>query len=242
MNRFALVMKFWTDGLENSDRVKNVNYTWKKLKELSEVLNSHGIKSTSFLYDFSPSKIIDDSIHISFPLGVYKKAEKTNIILNDITDYTHLFMFDCDTFFDKRDYTGLINLLKLLKENNLVTFDLGKLDSPDSFSILNGAEFNKEMNYRFAYSGDKELGPLAHGLKGNLGGVYIAPIKLLDEIGGFNNKFVGWGEEDGEIMERIRTKINPYDLISCRDFFPIHLSHFTDWSNPLYSNRYQNES
>lgn len=34
----AITMKFWTDGKESSDRIKNVKYTWDRLKHLSEFL------------------------------------------------------------------------------------------------------------------------------------------------------------------------------------------------------------
>lgn len=236
-------MKFWTDGQENSDRVRNVRHSWNMLKDLSLFLTENKVVNKSFIYDFSPEKIIEDSIHIPFPLGVYKKAEKTNIILDDIYNFTHLFMFDCDTFFDKKDYGKILNLLKNIHVKNVVTFDLGKLENQDTLDILNGSEFNNEtMNFRFAYSGDKSFGPLSHGTQGSLGGVYIAPIGILNEVGRFNEKFVGWGAEDGEVMDRIREKITPLDLISCRDFFPLHLSHFSDWSNPLYFKRFVDEN
>lgn len=239
----ALVMKFWTDGQENSDRIRNVRFTWNKLKDLSSFLSKNNIENKSFLYDFSPEKIIEDSIHIPFPLGVYKKAEKTNIILDDIYNFTHLFMFDCDTFFSELDYEKLIDLLNNLQLKNIITFDLGKLENEDTLKILSGEQFDKEkMNYRFAYSGDKSFGPLAHGLQGSLGGVYIVPIQQLNEVGRFNKKFVGWGEEDGEVMDRLRTKIKHEDIISCKEIFPIHLSHFSDWSNPLYFKRFADEN
>lgn len=236
-------MKFWTDGMENSDRIRNVRFTWDKLKDLSLFLTKNNLDNKCFLYDFSPNKIIEDSIHIPFPLGEYKKAEKTNIILKDIYNFTHLFMFDCDTFFSENVYEKLLVLLQKMNTKNIVTFDLGKLDNIDTLKVLQGTQFDEDkMNFSFAYSGNKSFGPLAHGIQGSLGGVYIAPMRILNEIGGFNKKFVGWGGEDGEIMDRIRTKISPEDLISCKNFFPIHLNHFTDWSNPLYFKSPSNEN
>lgn len=239
----ALVMKFWTDGRDDSDRLKNVHYTWNRLKELNNRLISNGIKSSVELFDFSPEQLIPDSTHIPYPLGEYKKSEKTNIILKKYSTYSHLFMFDCDTYFDDSDVDKLIGYLKNLHDGDILTFDLGKLDMQDTIQILNGGNFDKvNSNYSFAYSGNKSNGPLSNGHSGSLGGVYIADIPLLLSIGGFNESYVGWGGEDGEVLDRLHINNKPYKKIPIRDIFPIHLCHFSDWGNNLYSKRFKDES
>ena len=62
MNNILLVMKFWDDGQPDSTRIRNVNYTWVKLKELSKFLKENGILCEPKLYDFSPEKIIEESM------------------------------------------------------------------------------------------------------------------------------------------------------------------------------------
>lgn len=239
----AITMKFWTDGKESSDRIKNVKYTWGRLKHLSEFLKKNGIKTEVELFDFSPEKIMDESTHIPYPEGEYKKAEKTNIILKKYSNYTHLFMFDCDTYFNEEDYDILLSYIKSLNSGSIITFDLAKLSMENTIEILNGGKFSKELSdYSFAYSGDKINGPLSNGHSGSLGGVYIADIPLLLSVGGFNEDYVGWGGEDGEMMDRLYREKKIYTKVPMREVFPVHLCHYSDWSNNLYSKRFKNES
>ena len=95
----SINMKFWDDGQPNSTRIRNVNYSWNELKKLSFFLKKNNVNVSESLYDFSVTQLIPDSKHISYPLGEYKKAEKTNIILRDKKDYDFFMMMDCDTFF-----------------------------------------------------------------------------------------------------------------------------------------------
>jgi hypothetical protein len=241
MNNILLVMKFWDDGQPNSTRIRNVDYTWIKLKQLSKYLNENGIMCESKLYDFSPEKIIEDSIHIPYGLGEYKKSEKTNVILKENNEFNYVFMFDCDAFFLKSDNNKIFNILNNLESNRIVTFDLAKLDDVSSINVINRDEVDLNSDdFSYAYSGNKENGPLCCGHGGGLGGVYLCDISLIMDNGGFDESYVGWGGEDGDMMGRIMYSNKPYKQISTRDFAPFHLSHFTDWGSEKYNKRFIN--
>ncbi len=231
-------MKFWTDGQENSTRLRNVNFTWERLKDFNNFLKDNEIISDTKLYDFSPEKIIEDSIHIPYELGSYKKAEKTNKILELNDDYDFMFMFDCDAFFMKENYNQLLKLIDNLEYGDFITFDLAKLGEQESNQVITNQHMNLDFDWSYAYSGPKINGPLCCGHRGSLGGVYLSDIKLLINSGKFSETFVGWGGEDGDMIDKIHSSKNKFRQISVRDFAPIHLSHFSDWGNEKYSKRF----
>ena len=239
MSSISLNMKFWDDGQPDSTRIRNVIFSWKELKKLTNYLNSNGVTSVCSLYDFSPEKIISDATHISYPSGVYKKAEKTNIILRDKKNFDFFMMIDCDAFFYESDYDKLLELIKSLEKGDICTFDLAKLNDNVTEYIVDGAFIIENSDWSYAYSGAKENGPLRHH-SGGLGGVYISDTEILSKLGGFDEKYVGWGAEDGEMMNRIYCSGIQHKIKPTNNFAPFHLPHFSDWGNELYSQRFNN--
>jgi predicted glycosyltransferase involved in capsule biosynthesis len=240
MYSLSLNMKFWDDGQPDSTRIRNVKFSWNELKKFTSYLNNNGVKTNCSLYDFSPEKIIEDSIHITYPLGVYKKAEKTNIILKEQKDYDFFMMIDCDAFFHEDDYTNFLTLFKDLTKGDVITFDLAKLDSNINDYIINNEFKIDNADWSYAYSGNRKNGPL-NGYIGGLGGVYICDTNLLIELGGFDESYVGWGGEDGDMLSRIWSTTIPHQFKPIRNFSPFHLPHFSDWGNKLYNERFNNE-
>lgn len=234
-------MKFWEDGYPNSSRTRNTIFTWPQLKKLTNFLKDNSIICESKIYDFSPEKIIKDSIHIPYSLGEYKKSEKTNLILKQNNSFDFVFMFDSDAFFLESDYDKVLNILKNINYGDMVTFDLAKLEEKDvEFIITNGYVNVEDTNWSYAYSGNKEYGPLAHGHRGSLGGVYLCDIKLIIENGGFDENYIGWGGEDGDMVGRIYSSNKIFNHISINKFSPFHLPHFYDWSSEKYIKRFKN--
>jgi len=233
--KILLFSLFWTDGYVNSTRERNVKYVWLKIKELNDYFINNGINSECKLYDFSPNKLISDSIHIPYELGVYKKSEKLNKILSLNNTYDYIMMFDSDCFFIRKDYDRLVDIIKNLKRNEFVTFDCAKLFESDVDEILKTDNVDLDKtDWWFALSGEKNNGPLANGLKGNLGGVFIIKYEFLIAIGFFDEKFVTWGNEDCEIMTRIYDSRIIFEQIPIRDIFPFHLPHLIDLDNKNY--------
>lgn len=236
MNSISINMKFWHDGQENSTRVRNVNFTWPKVKELCSYLRDKNINCKENLYDFSPEKILDESVHISYPLSVYKKAEKTNIILRRNLNYDFFMMIDCDAFFNYEDFEKIFELLLNSEKGDIYTFDLAKLDNNAFNYIVNGQFDKTKSNWSYAYSGNKSLGPLWSHI-GGLGGVYICDTNILNNLGGFDESYEFWGGEDGEMLNRIVISKIPHKIKPIKTFSPFHLPHFTDWENKKYFNR-----
>lgn len=235
-------MKFWTDNQPDSTRLRNTNYCFPKLEMLANFLKQKGLNCISKIYDFSPEKIISVAEHRPYKLGEYKKAEKTNLIIKENLDCDYIFMFDTDTFFVESDYNSIYELLFNLPKKRIYTFDLAKLDENTILKIQNNEtiDFYSEP-FSYAYSGNKENGPLCHGTAGGLGGVYICDTSLIIENGGFDENYVGWGGEDGDMLGRIMYSGKPYDLKPVRTFAPFHLPHFCDWNNINYVKRFNDE-
>jgi hypothetical protein len=230
-------MKFWDDGRPNSTRIRNVIFCWDRLKKLNIFLKENGVVCDAFLYDFSPEKIIEDGTHISYPIGVYKKAEKTNIILKNQKSFDFMMMVDCDAFFDEADYPNLLETIKSLSLGDVVTFDLAKLKDNLQEYIQDNIFIRDKADWSYAYSGDRKNGPL-FSFYGSLGGVYICDVKLLLTLGGFDEKYKGWGGEDGDMFGRIQCSNLPHQIKSTRHFSPFHLPHFCDYHNPNYSKKF----
>lgn len=237
MCSLSLNMKFWDDGQPNSSRVRNVNFSWNQLKKLTTFLKQNEIICDAFLYDFSPTKIIQDAFHIPYPMSVYNKAEKTNIILNKQDNFDFMMMVDCDAFFDVSDYHLFLDVIKELNPGDIITFDLAKLNDNLNDYINNDVFIKDNADWSYAYSGHRENGPLHHHM-GSLGGVYISHSKLLLDLGGFDEKYKGWGGEDGDMMGRILSSQITHKIKSIRNFSPFHLPHFSDWGNINYSKRF----
>lgn len=237
MITISLNMKFWHDGFEDSTRLRNVIFCWDKLKDLNQYLLKHNICSVVNLYDFSEYRFMSEAKHISYPVGTYKKSEKTNIILKDQSDYQFFMMVDSDAFFDEEDFEKCLNLISLLKAGDVITFDLAKLEDNINQYLINNKFYKNKANWSYAYSGDKHNGPL-NGHMGGLGGVYICDTNLLLNLGGFDEKYIGWGGEDGDMLSRIMYSPIYSSITPIRSFAPYHLPHFADWGSSLYGRRF----
>jgi hypothetical protein len=71
---------------------------------------------------------------------------------------------------------------------------------------------------------------------GGLGGVYLIDTNLLTKLGGFDENYVNWGAEDGEMLSRIMYSGLKHTIVPTKNFSPFHLPHFIDRTNPFYLN------
>jgi len=236
-------IRFWTDGREQSDRVRNAKYCWEQLKNLKDYLQkSHKMNISINLFDFSEEKQIDDAIHIAFPTKDYKLAEKTNhIIQHNIKTKTDVIMvMDGDLFFSPEDYHFIHPLLTSVRHGDIITFDALNVKFENLKEYIKDGHVCRSMvkNKKYFYTPFPDKGPLA-GCGGGLGGTFMLHTKLIHSIGGFNNEYTAWGGEDGDALNRLwglRFK-QRIALRSQRDFCPLHIDHFRDFKNTNYKNK-----
>lgn len=234
MKTVLLFQAFWTDGTVPCTRTRNLLYSSGKIIRLVEYLRKNDIDAHFKIYDFSPQRVINESIHIPYPKGVYKRSQKLNHIINENKHYDFLFSFDSDAFFDPRDFSKIRDKINNLKDNSISLFDMASLDDQTTQRIIAGEAVDPFDVYRFfIFNSQGKDGVPLQGAFGGLGGVFICSTKLLVEQGGFNENFIQWGDEDVEVLYRIRDNTDA-DIVRNHDMFPFHLFHFRDMYNEDY--------
>jgi len=234
MKTVLLFQAFWTDGTVPCTRTRNLLYSSGKIISLVEYLKKNDIDAHFKIYDFSPLRVINEAIHIPYPKGVYKRSQKLNHIINENKHYDFLFSFDSDAFFDPRDFSKIRDKINNLKDNSISLFEMASLDDQTTQRIIAGEDVDPFDDYRFStFTLQGKDGVPLQGAFGGLGGVFICSTKLLVEQGGFNENFIQWGDEDVEVLYRIRDNTDA-DIVRNHDMFPFHLFHFRDMYNEDY--------
>lgn len=220
-------MMFWTDGLQNSTRTRNASYSVKKLDELVHYINNESnIQCTFNVYDYSPDQILENSIHIPYPLSVYKRSEKINNIL-DLCNTDLFSIIDSDCFVDSLNYNNLIKNIEEHGVDSCFTFDVSDLEPQSSHKII----------YEGAAAGNFSTTSRFPGRAGMLGALFITNTNNLKIHGGFNTEFTTWGGEDGEIYGKIWSDNQIKKIqIKTDDVKLYHLHHFCDRENINYFN------
>lgn len=221
------IMMFWTDGLENSTRERNIRFTWPYLKRMTSYLQNNGISCECRLYDFSPTKLVEDAIHIPYPLGTYNRAEKLKNIIDSLPDDSYICSMDADVFVYKTDWDSLADILNNLQPNVGEFFSWKGMELP-GVEKLNFETLEIDTQCPFGYH-------FTQGHSGTFGAFYIASVTSIKDVGNYNPKYRVWGGEDDELLSRYMKK---YTARRGRliDFFPIHLHHIMDRDNPQYYN------
>ena len=228
MKSLTINLMFWTDAVPNSTRERNVKYTTNELKNLCEYLSTRNIACDYRVYDYSPSQIVEGSIHVPYPSTAFKKSEKINNILKE-TNSDLFAIMDSDCFVCKEDYETLGDILEQASVNSCITFDVLDFTEPDTQLIV-----NDNVN---PFSLHNNVSARFEGRAGGLGALFITNTDNLKFYNGFNEKFTTWGGEDGEIYDKIYRDGN-IQKIPCNNKTVrlYHLSHFSDRENINYFN------
>jgi hypothetical protein len=225
MRTLDINMVFWTDGLQNSTRVKNVLYTIEEAKRLTNFLSKE-INCNFKVFDYSETRVISDSIHIPYPKGVFKKSEKINHILSNCS--SEMFsIIDSDCFVNNNDYEKLLKLVLDNWLNSCITFDVLDFSVEGTNKILNEKHNPNLLNTTSRFP----------GRAGGLGAFFITNTENLKKHGGFDTKFTTWGGEDGFIYDQIDRDGAIKKIPVKNDFIKLyHLWHFSDRENINYFN------
>lgn len=234
--RILLFQIFWTDGHVPCTRTQNIKYTKTRNLELVNYLKSEGIDIDYKLYDYSPQRCIEDSFHIPYPKGIYKRAEKINNIVQNNKDYDYMFSIDADAFFHEQDFEKIKHRLDNIPDNVIALYDMAKLTPDTSGRVIEGDVFNLfDEDYYYIFSGQLKQGKPLEGSTGGLGGCCLFDAELFRGVGGFDEKYVSWGGEDVELLDRIqKTYQDQLQLIMTSDCYAFHLHHFRDLDSEAY--------
>ena len=181
---------FWK-GFDFENRLRNLEFSWFRLKKFVSYLKEKGITSECLLFDFSDENIIPESIHISYPNGVYKRSEKINRVL-EYNKENHnpkiICVMDSDIFFEEDQYDKLIEIFTNLNQKQVLVPNLSDIINENDVDFINKTIHNPRTINR--------------GL-GGLGAFFMLRFDEIFNIGGFDERFIIWGGEDDNISVRL---------------------------------------
>jgi hypothetical protein len=181
---------FW-EGFDFENRLRNLEFSWYRLKKFVNHLKNINIVSECLLFDFSEEKILPESIHIPYPKGTYNRSEKINrVLLYNKDNYNPeiICVIDSDIFFEEDQYDKFINIIKNMKYKDVLV--------PTISDIINHSDVdfvNKKINNPLTI--DRSLG--------GLGAFFMLNFKEIFDICGFDERFTVWGGEDDNISVRL---------------------------------------
>jgi len=213
---------YW-NGFDSENRIKNINFTWDKIKQFSKYCNDNELENKCLLFDFSHNKILNESIHIPYINGEYKRSEKINKVLEyNYNNYKpELICFlDSDIFFEESQYTILFNLINTLTPNNVFVSSVLDIMDIKSVDYVNKKLINPSFRNR---------------LIPGLGAFFIINFDDIFKIGGFDERFLVWGGEDDDISYRLDKKGFKISLAPIKLYHLPHISMQDDaHQNPQY--------
>jgi hypothetical protein len=200
---------FWK-GFDFENRLRNLEFSWFRLKKFVSYLKEKGIESECLLFDFSEENILPESIHIPYPDGVYKRSEKINrVLIHNKETYNPeiICVLDSDIFFEEDQYDKFIQIIKDLKDKEVLIPNLSDIIDHNEVDFI-----NKKINNPRTVN---------RGL-GGLGAFFMLRFNELFNVGGFDERFTIWGGEDDNISIRLSNNGCSVDRIDIKLY---HLPH-----------------
>lgn len=190
--KISFNIPFW---YKNQERFENLMITHKVLKNLQNYLILNGLDVEVNVFEFSEDQqYYKDSVYIPIP-GSYNKSLKVNHALKYLNQSSPdiVSFVDGDCFVDKKDYPRVLDLLQSIDTTKYYCNNLIKLEVRQFF---NQNTFEVEPFYKFENSGRID----------GLGGIWVCDFKTLYEVGGFDERYTGWGREDEDLGKRLTLK------------------------------------
>lgn len=204
----SINIPFW---YTSEERLDNLKTCYKVIKQLQKYLISNGVYVKINVFEFSKEKKFKSSIFI--PIGKkYNKSYKLNHALkwlnkNEKPDI--VCFIDSDCFVDRIDYYKVLKQFTNFDKSKYYCNNLVKLDKIEYFDT---EQLTLKPFYTFVNS----------GIINGLGGMWICDFDTLYEIGGFDERYTGWGLEDEDVGKRLWIKGLQFQQL---DFKVYHLPH-----------------
>lgn len=202
---------FWK-GFDFENRIRNLEFSWFKLKKFVSYLKEKGINSECLLFDFSEENILPESIHIPYPTGEYKRSEKINrVLIYNKENYNPeiICVLDSDIFFEEDQYDKLIDIINNLEDKQVLVPNLSDIIDHNEVDFIN----KKIMDPRTVNRG-----------LGGLGAFFMLKFDEIFNIGGFDERFTVWGGEDDNISTRLSNNGCNVSRIEIKLYHLPHLS------------------
>lgn len=212
--KISINIPFW---YSNQDRLDNLELSYKCLVNLQKYLIEKGLNVSINVFEFSKDRQYFTNSIFSPIGGNYNKSFKLNIALkylkeNDSPDIVSFFDSDC--FVDLVDYDKVYEQLVNFDKLKYYCNNLTKLDKKEY--LKDNLEVNKSF---YSYHNS--------GIINGLGGVWICDFNTLYEIGGFDERYIGWGKEDEDVGKRFWMKGLSFEQLNFKAY---HLPHKVEFS------------
>lgn len=210
LDKIVINIPFWYN---NEDRLSNLRICYKSIKNLKQYLTSNGLNIELNVFEFSEEQKFESSIFI--PIGKkYNKSYKLNhalkwLSLNARESIDIVSFVDSDCVVDTKDYPKILEQFTNFNKLKYYCNNLTKLDKKEYFNTEN---LTLESFYTFVNS----------GIINGLGGMWICDFDTLYEIGGFDERYTGWGLEDEDVGKRLYLKGLEFQQLNFKVY---HLPH-----------------
>jgi len=206
--QISINIPFW---YTSEERLNNLRVCYKVVKQLQRYLSLNDLDVKVNVFEFSEEQRFEGSIFI--PIGTkYNKSYKLNHALKWLNQNQKpdiCCFIDSDCFVDKVDYYKVLEQFINFNKSKYYCNNLTKLDKTEYFDT---EQLTLKPFYTFINS----------GIINGLGGMWICDFDTLYEIGGFDERYTGWGLEDEDVGKRLYLKGLEFQQL---DFKVYHLPH-----------------
>ena len=208
-NKISINIPFW---YSKEDRLSNLKTSFKSVRSLQKYLINSGLDVEVNVFEFSEERqCFGGSIYLPVEKG-YNKSIRLNYALkwlNQNQKPNICCFVDSDCVVDTKDYPKVLEQFTNFDKLKYYCNNLTKLDKTEYFDK---DQLTLKPFYTFVNS----------GIINGLGGMWICDFDTLYEIGGFDERYTGWGLEDEDVGKRLYLKGLEFQQL---DFKVYHLPH-----------------